>query len=87
MDFIEFCEKAREYCHVLGGSVQSWIRTVDHNAAVGGVPASRHLLGLAVDVTFDAPKPPDDQRRECAAALGLHLLIEHSHDHIEAGPA
>jgi hypothetical protein len=87
MEFPDFCLKIREYCHVTGASVTSWIRTPMHNAVVGGVPASRHLLGLAVDVVYNLPTPEGVTRQGAADALGLHLIIEHDHDHVEAGPA
>lgn len=35
---------------LLGGFViTSWLRTPDHNKAVGGSPASSHLIGIATD--------------------------------------
>lgn len=36
--------------NLLGGfTITSWLRTVDHNKAVGGSPGSIHLQGLATD--------------------------------------
>jgi hypothetical protein len=86
MEFPEFCEKVREYCHVTRGSVTSWIRTPLHNAAVGGVPQSLHILGLAADVVFDQPPLPEAMRREAASVLDLHLIVEGDHDHVMPGP-
>jgi len=34
-------------------SVTSWIRSPSRNKAVGGVPDSKHLEGLAVDLVLD----------------------------------
>ncbi len=36
--------------NLLGGFViTSWLRSVQHNTAIGGAPKSAHLLGLATD--------------------------------------
>ncbi len=39
-------------------TITSWWRTPSHNAEVGGVSNSSHLLGLGYDVS---PKPSDEE--------------------------
>jgi len=80
----EFVEAAMTFCALTGGSVTSWTRTVRHNAspAVGGVTNSAHLYGLAVDVVYDTPqvlKPTMERARR----LGLKLIREKDHDHLQ----
>lgn len=57
-------------------------RTVAHNRSVGGAPRSYHLLWLAVDVVYDE-MPPEDDARETARQLGIHLIRETDHDHLQ----
>jgi len=63
-------------------SVTSWIRSPNHNAALGGVPTSRHLMGLAVDVVFDNPADAPGFQ-EAALTLGLQVLFEGDHLHVQ----
>lgn len=35
-----------------GGNMESWIRSTEHNAFVGGHPESFHLSGEAIDAWF-----------------------------------
>jgi len=77
-----FCEVVMVYCSATGGSVTSWVRTVKHNKAVGGVKDSDHIYGRAVDVVYD--EHVDAQRRKnIAEKHGLLLIIEADHDHLE----
>ncbi len=84
---LEFADSLRAYCAATGGSVTSWGRTVAHNAKVGGVPESAHLLWTAADVVYDAngvPPPGVTPHREALAArLGLQLIHEGDHDHVQ----
>jgi len=63
-------------------SVTSWLRSHKHNAQVGGVADSRHLLGLAVDVVLDDTN--DTREFETHAKhLGLQVIIEGDHLHVQ----
>lgn len=78
----DFWEAVFTFCLALGGSTTSGIRSEKHNAAVGGVPHSAHRFGLAADVVYDALV--DHQRAvDFAASLGLWLLRESDHDHVQ----
>ncbi len=83
MDTAAFAEKAKAYCDITKGSVTSWGRTPTHNRAVGGVPDSKHIHFLAVDVVHDHPIPPAETRQQIADMVGLRLIIESDHDHLE----
>lgn len=63
-------------------SVTSWIRSPKRNAAVGGLPTSRHLGGCAVDLVPDDPASYPAIAAEARAA-GLDVLVHKGHAHIE----
>ena len=77
-----FAARVRDYCSILRGSVTSWGRTESRNAMVGGVPNSRHLLFLAVDVVYDHPVTVE-QAIDLAGSFGLRVIREGDHDHIQ----
>lgn len=79
---VKFAGAVLVYCDRFRGSVTSWYRTPLHNVAVGGVPLSPHLLGVGADVKLDAPVPLS-ARLGFAARLGLKLIDEHDHDHLQ----
>lgn len=81
LDVGEFARAVRAYCMKFSGSVTSWIRSAEHNHDVGGVPDSLHLLGLAVDVTYDGGRPGTEADAELAS-WGLVRIVEGDHDHI-----
>jgi hypothetical protein len=83
MDIRDFAVAVETYGKALGGSVTSWGRTEVHNRAVGGVPNSLHVRWLAVDVVYDAP-PELDVASDLASSLGLRLVRESDHDHLQA---
>lgn len=62
-----------------GTRVTSWWRDQAVNAAVGGVPTSFHLWGLALDVVAPDPGFIIDQGR----ALGLDAFDAGTHVHLE----
>ena len=67
-----------EGCREFGGSVLSGIRSEDRNVMVGGHPQSRHVLGLAADITFEPGDDANIRCNECFAWFyerGLHGYI------------
>src|SRR5688572_15015308 len=78
----EFNDAADTYCAIFAASQTSGQRTIKHNKAVGGVPNSAHLFGLARDVVYDTP-PDKDMRVSMGARLGLRVIVEGDHDHIQ----
>lgn len=78
----EFHNALMSYCSWANCSITSWYRTPKRNERVGGHPNSRHLVWLGADVAYDEPIPPLT-RRKMATTLGLKLVIEGDHDHIQ----
>jgi len=85
MTLSEFCIAVVRYCDVTGGSVTSWKRSVQHNAAVGGVVSSPHLLGFGADIVYDSPHSEDRLTNHLTIALGFGLTLIHEslHDHLQ----
>lgn len=80
-EFQQSCIRYRSWSH---GSVTSAGRTETRNAAVGGVRLSAHMFNLAEDVVYDDPaEHPLAQRIEAAKRLGLRLIHEGDHDHLQ----
>jgi uncharacterized protein YcbK (DUF882 family) len=67
-------------CRKYNASVTSWWRTIEHNARLpGAAAASLHLQGLALDVVYDGKRPTLSELQ----ALGLRVIREKDHDHLE----
>ena len=80
--FIDFTTAVLVLHGFLPFSVTSWIRSQKRNKEVGGIAASYHLLGLAVDVVLD--NPADNARFISAAKqIGLDAIDEGDHVHLE----
>ena len=62
-------------------SVTSWLRTIDRNDLVGGLPKSLHLSGLAVDVILDK-KEEVDVFKEACNSIGVYCYDEGDHLHL-----
>lgn len=62
-------------------SVTSWWRTVKRNDAVGGLPKSLHLRGLAIDVVLD-PEVNQVDFRIAAEKVGIYVYDEGDHLHL-----
>ena len=82
MTLAEFWNAAFTYSQLTGASQTSGLRSQKHNQSVGGVPFSAHRFGLAVDVVYDTPLP-DAEREQLAKRLGLRIVIEGDHDHLQ----
>lgn len=80
---IEFHAALRAYCFRTHASITSSLRTEKHNQAVRGHIRSAHLLDLAADVVYDLPVLLE-VRQETATRLGLALVVEDDHDHLQA---
>jgi len=78
----DFTLAVHTYCLMTDGSVTSWVRTGAHNRQVGGVADSPHLYGLGADVVYDGSLVLGFAT-QTAARLGLTLLREGDHDHLQ----
>lgn len=82
MELAAFAEAVRTYATLMGASATSWGRTTQHNKAVGGVMYSAHRFWMGTDLVYDEPKPLEE-RQTTAMRLGLKLIIENDHDHVQ----
>jgi hypothetical protein len=78
----EFAEAVVLYCGVTNASEIGGRRTPLRNGVVGGVEHSAHLAGLARDVNYDN-ELPKAHRQQWAGALGLRIIFEDDHDHLQ----
>ena len=78
----DYCLALSLYLLPLGGSVTSWWRSETRNKAVGGVEESAHKYWMGADVVYEVT-PPEDQATRRAARLGLMLIREKDHDHLQ----
>lgn len=81
----EFSSALIAYCGWSRASVTSYGRSQERNDKVGGVKYSQHCLWLAADVVYSpCPEPGVAEARKRASQLGLRLIREDSHDHLQA---
>jgi hypothetical protein len=80
--FTDFAHAVEFLCQQFGGSVTSGHRSAKRNAAVGGVPNSLHLQGLAVDIVLDDPAHHGEFLMACSR-LGLRAIDEGDHIHVQ----
>ena len=80
MTVAEFAEAVSRYGMLMGASVTSWGRTLKHNTEVGGVTFSAHRFWLGCDLIYDGPVL---SKMETARRLGLKLIDEGDHDHLQ----
>ena len=83
MTLHDFVDATYRYGTLTGASVTSWGRTAEHNAKVGGVPFSAHRFWVGLDVVYDDLHPVESTRVEIARRLGLTLIPEGDHDHLQ----
>ena len=87
----EFAENVKALVEPHGGSVTSWGRSDAHAKKVGGFAGDPHTWWLGCDVVYDDVVPSIQRITQEAERLGLKLLREPTHDHIQprnfpAGP-
>lgn len=82
MSPIEFYSRLVAYCAAMGASVTSYGRTTKHNQDLHGVAGSPHRFWCAADVVYDE-RPPALTAGEAARRLGLKLIREADHDHLQ----
>ena len=79
-----FAAALMAFCAWSRGSVSSWGRSAERNAEVGGHTHSYHLIWLAADVVYAPnPRPAQAAARRRAAQLGIKLIREGDHDHLQ----
>ena len=79
----EFSSALIAYCGWSRASVTSYGRSQERNDKVGGVKNS--CLWRAADVVYSpCPEPGVAEARKRASQLGLRLIREDSHDHLQA---
>jgi hypothetical protein len=76
-----FAELVVAYSRVFSASQTSGVRTIEHNAKVGGVTRSAHLYGLASDMVYDGA-PPGPEADTWLHARQLKRIKEGDHDHL-----
>ena len=82
MNIGQFCTIIHTLCKIYGGSVTSWTRSVAHNKSLtGSVANSKHIDGLAVDVTLDEA---DQQTPFIGACRALKIRAFWDRDHVHA---
>lgn len=80
----EFAQACYEYCLIYGASQTSGVRSKARNERVGGVAFSPHRFGRGLDVVYDDVNVMQDASRiEVAKRLGLKLVPEGDHDHLQ----
>ena len=77
-----FSDKVLALCLIYDCSETSGFRTEKRNKAVGGVPNSRHKVGLGRDIVLDVPVRTEEVCR-AARRLGLWVLVEDDHIHLQ----
>lgn len=84
MDYVEFCVAIAQLSALSRFRVTSWWRSPVSNAKVGGVEDSWHIFGMACDVVAETVL--DMERiKKLAPKLGLEVIDETTHLHIEPG--
>lgn len=78
-----FCTVVYSLCKVYNGSVTSWVRSIAHNKAVGGVANTKHLDGLALDVVLDDAANQTPFIAACRA-VKLRAFWDKDHVHVES---
>ena len=84
---LDILQKIRDYVGV-GVHVNSGYRTPSHNAKVGGVPNSQHIVGTAADIRTKGASPLEvAQVAEILGASGIGLYSDFTHVDTRPKPA
>ena len=78
-----FCENVKALVEPHGGSVTSWGRSDKRNQSVGGIPNGPHTWWLGADIVYDDAVPNILALQSEATRLGLKVIREPGHDHIQ----
>jgi uncharacterized protein YcbK (DUF882 family) len=83
----EFAARVQSLGSVAPFRISSWLRTLSHNAEVGGATNSQHLIGTAVDLVPLGMST--EQLASIAQRSGLfaYVLDEGDHVHVQLLPA
>lgn len=79
----QFLDAIMAFCHFTNASVTSYGRSRKHNEDVGGKVFSPHQFWLGCDVVYDDLPVPSAVAHETAERLGLFLISEGDHDHLQ----
>ncbi len=79
---MRFEDKIRLLAILFPLSVTSWLRSRKHNAQVGGVSNSQHLIGAAVDIVLDDTNLTAEFTT-WAQRQNLQVIIEGDHLHVQ----
>jgi hypothetical protein len=82
MTVLQFAQAAYVYCQKTAGSCTSWGRTVKHSIAVGGFDGDPHTWWVGADIVYDT-LIDEQQAKKLAQSLGLLLIREKDHDHLQ----
>ena len=83
MTHADFSDAVLSFCILFEASETSGFRTGLRNEKVGGVPLSAHRVGLGKDVVYDSTPPNEATAKARAQSLGLKLIREEGHDHLQ----
>ena len=79
----EFWATITWWVHFFNGRVTSGPRGAAANKRIGHAAHSPHLVGLGADVAYETTPPPVAERAQWARRLGLTLVVEGDHDHLQ----
>lgn len=92
MNLDEYWQAVHAYCERTLGSCDSWGRTPERSVAVGGYETDPHTWWMGADIIYTGgmrtgwPRPlniPTQQAEAYADSLGLEIIHEKDHDHLQ----
>lgn len=82
-----FVQRVQSLAQLVPFQVTSFVRSRAHNAAVGGVSDSQHLLGTAADLVPTGGTMDDLAAAAAQSGLFGYVLPEGDHVHVQLYPA